>query len=62
MGGFMYQPDWPIHNEGKDGSAVDFMALIMIDPATPSSEAHLGLFGGKKKSQNKNFDDHITTI
>ncbi len=26
----------------------------------PPSEAHLGLFGGKKKSQNKNFDDHIT--
>jgi hypothetical protein len=24
-----------------------------------SSEAHLGLFGGEKKSQNKNFDDHI---
>jgi len=25
----------------------------------PSSKAHLGLFGGKKKmSQNKNFDDH----
>jgi hypothetical protein len=30
--------------------------------AAPSSEAHIGLFGGKKKSQNKNFDDHITTI
>jgi hypothetical protein len=29
---------------------------------TPSSEAHLVLFGGKKKSQNKNFDDHIRTI
>ncbi len=40
-----------------------------IDPAgaarrngekkTPSFEAHLGLFGGKKKmSHNKNFDDH----
>jgi hypothetical protein len=29
---------------------------------TPSSEAHLGLFGGEKKSQNKNFDNHITTI
>jgi hypothetical protein len=28
----------------------------------PSSEAYLVLFGGKKKSQNKNFDDHITTI
>jgi len=25
----------------------------------PSSGAHLGLFGGEKKSpQNKNFDDH----
>ncbi len=27
-----------------------------------TSEAHLVLFGGKKKSQNKNFDDHITII
>ena len=28
----------------------------------PSSEAHLVLFGEEKKSKNKNFDDHITTI
>ena len=28
----------------------------------PLSGAHLRLFGGKKKSQNKNFDNHITTI
>ncbi len=31
-------------------------------PTAPSSKAHLGLFGGGEKSQNKNFDNHITTI
>ena len=30
--------------------------------AAPSSEAHLVLFGRKKSLQNKNFDDHITTM
>ncbi len=29
---------------------------------SPSTKAHLVLFGGGKKSQNKNFGDHITTI
>ena len=33
------------------------------DRHNPPSQAHLGLFGGEKKSQNKNFDNHnITTI
>jgi hypothetical protein len=32
------------------------------DAAAPLSGAHLQLFGRKKKSQNKNFDDLITTI
>ncbi len=31
-------------------------------PTTLRGEAHLRLFWREKKSQNKNFDDHITTI
>ena len=30
--------------------------------SAPSAEAHLGLFGGGKKSQNKNFNNPIRTI
>ncbi len=33
MGRFLCQPSWSLHTKGKDGSAVDFMALTMIDPA-----------------------------
>jgi len=37
---------------------------LTTNPGIPSSsEAHLGLFGGKKKmSHNKNFDDHPNHI
>jgi hypothetical protein len=47
--------------------------IVLVDESTyvfgrwcgaPVSGAGLisGFSGGKKKSQNKNFDDHITTI
>jgi hypothetical protein len=48
---------------GPSRREAKFLKMSRLYPLyAPSSEAHLGLFGGKKKSQNKNFDDHITTI
>ena len=41
---------------------LQFWEVVAPPHHPPSSEAHLVLFGGEKKSQNKNFDDHITTI
>ena len=58
---------WPEDVVGERGSEM-VGARILYRTHTPppyhppSSEAHLGLFGGGGKSQNKNFDDLISNI
>ncbi len=66
-----------VSGEKRNTQSLDLCVLILSMPFgklngakantlgrlfAPSSEAHLGLFGGEKKSQNKNFDDHVITI
>ena len=63
-GGSVSRKCWHIISSKNEWERYVFTCVLSLclSVDAPPSEAPLGLFGGEKKSQNKNFDDHISII